>query len=319
LSQTVSRPETHVNFEMARFRFSLQMSRVNGRDAWLSGAARAEDLGYDLIMTADHLTACAPPLIALMSAAQATSVIRLGTLVINNDLRHPSVLAREAIALDVLSDGRFELGIGAGWARDEYQRSGLRFDPASVRIARMAESAGLLRRLLDGEVVEHAGEHYQMRGERCEQRPAQAHVPLIIGGGGPVLLAAAARIADTVAISAVGRDRRAEHVDRQIEWIRHAAAGRTPEIQLLVHTALVSPRRSDAEEALAARLPELSATEALESPYALVGSPDAIAEKLMAQHDRWGITHYTVRADAMTTFAPVLTRMRDHLVSAQSA
>lgn len=297
---------------MTPLRFSIQMTRVDSAAAWASSLAEAEALGYDLVMTADHLTACAPPLVALAFAAQVTSVLRLGTLVLNNDLRHPSVLAREAAALDVLSDGRVELGIGAGYAREEYQRSGIQFDPASVRLSRLAESADLLRRLLDGQAVDHAGEHYEMHGEYCQQRPVQAHVPMLIGGGGRKALRIAANLADTVGIASTGRDRRADHVSRQIEWIREAsqAAGRTPEIQILLHTVLVSPRRSQAQAVLAARLPELTSQEAEESPYVLAGSPDAITEKIMAQRARWGISHYTVRADAMTAFGPVMAKLR---------
>jgi probable F420-dependent oxidoreductase len=297
----------------APFRFSLQLTRVAGREEWLTEVARAEELGYDMIVTADHLTACAPPLLALAAAAHVTSTIRLGTLVLNNDLRHPSLLAREAATLDVLSDGRLELGIGAGYAQDEYRRAGLRFDPASVRIARLAESVGLLRRLLDGDVVEHAGEHYDLHAERCEQRPAQARVPLMIGGGGRKTLDVAARAADTVGIAGKGAARLAAHVDRQVGWIRDAArdAGRTPEIQLLLNTTLVSPSRSQVESVLSARLPELSWSDADESPYVLVGDPDKMVGKLLAGRDRWGITHYTVRAEAMTAFAPVLARLRE--------
>lgn len=306
---------------MTSFRFSLQLTRINTREAWLSGVRRAEDLSYDVVMTADHLTVCAPPLLALAAAAQVTSVLRLGTLVLNNDLRHPCVLVREVAALDVLSDGRFELGLGGGYAEPEYRRAGLRFDPAKVRIARLAESAGLVRRMLDGEVVDHTGEHYAVHGESCEQRPVQARVPLLIGGSGPTTLKLAAGVADTVGVVGKGRERRAEHVDRQVRWVRDAAtaANRTPELQLLLHTVAVSPRRSEVDAVLAARLPELSAQEAEQSPYVLAGSPDQIVEKLLAQRSRWGITHYTVRADAMTSFGPVLARVRDQSRQSQTA
>ncbi len=296
---------------MRSFRFSLQMTRIESRQAWVSTVARAEELGYHMLVTADHLTACAPPLLALVAAADATTTMRLGTLVVNNDLRHPCVLAREVIALDHLCGGRVELGLGAGYAAEEYRRAGLRFDPAPVRIARLAESARLLRRLFDGEVVDHVGEHYEVHGERCTPRPVQAHIPLLVGGTGRTTLRLAARLADTVSLAGPGRDRLAANVDRQVAWIREAAraAGTTPEIQLLLHTVLVSPGPSEVEPALAARLPDLSPPEALASPYVLAGSPDLIAEQLLERRDRWGITHYTVRADAMTTFAPIIARL----------
>jgi len=152
-----------------------------------------------------------------------------------------------------------------------------------------------------------------LRGESCEQRPVQRHVPLHIGGTGPTTLALAAEIADTVGLAGPGRDRLAEHVDRQIGWIRGAAqaANRTPEIQLLLHTVAVLPHRFAAEEIVAARLPELSTQEARQSPYVLVGSQGDIAEKLFAVQSRWGISHFTIRFEAMTAFAPVLARLRD--------
>ncbi len=237
------------------FRFSLQMTRIRGRKAWMADARRAEELGYDLLLTADHLTVCTPPLVALVAAAQSTTTLRLGTLVVNNDLRPLSLLAREAVAVDVLSDGRFELGIGAGYAADEYQRAGLRFDTAALRIERMAEAASLLRRLLDGETVTHAGRHYQLDGECCELRPVQRRVPLMIGGGSRATLDTAAALADTVCIASTGRARRAATVDRQVAHIRAACdlAGRRPEVQLLLSTALVSPAPADVEATLRPR------------------------------------------------------------------
>ena len=146
-------------------------------------ARQVEDMGYTLLMVPDHLHATLSPLALLTAAAGATKTLRLGTLVLNNDFRHPAVLAREAATVDLLSDGRLELGLGAGHAFPEYERAGLRFDAAAIRIQRLGEAVRVVRRLLDGEAVEFDGKHYQLHGDSCFPKPMQAHVPLLLGGG----------------------------------------------------------------------------------------------------------------------------------------
>ena len=136
-----------------------------------------------------------------MVAAEATDQLRVGTLVLNNDFRHPVVLAREAATVDLLTDGRLELGLGAGHMKYEYDQVGLSFDPPAVRVARMTEAAEIIRRLLAGEEVTFAGEHYQVDRHRCFPLPTQLHVPLLIGGNGRRLLATAARLADIVSFT----------------------------------------------------------------------------------------------------------------------
>src|SRR4051794_25882849 len=135
------------------------------------------------------------PFSAMVAAAEATERLHVGTLVLNNDFRHPVVVAREAAAVDLLTDGRLELGLGAGHMKFEYDEAGLRFDPAAVRVARMTESAEIIRRLLAGDTVSFLGEHYQLDGHRCFPVP-RSHVPLLIGGNGRKVLRAAARFAD---------------------------------------------------------------------------------------------------------------------------
>jgi probable F420-dependent oxidoreductase len=181
------------------FRFGLQLITADSRAALVDRARRAEDLGFDVVQTADHLDEVLPPLLTLATVAGATTTLRLGTLVVNNDLRHPVVLAREAAALDLLSDGRLELGVGAGHSEPEYRSAGLPFDRPGVRIARLGESLTLLDGLLRGDEVTLAGDHYAVTGARVHPRPVQGpRPPLLVGGGGPRLLALAARTADVV-------------------------------------------------------------------------------------------------------------------------
>ena len=181
------------------FRFGVSMWGAGSRDEWRDKARRAEAAGFDTMLVADHLTdGMFPPLTALVAAAEATDRLRLGTLVVNNDFRHPVVLAREAATVDLLTGGRLELGLGAGHMRHEYDEAGLRFDPPAVRVARMAESAAIIRQLLAGDEVTVVGEHYQVHGHRCFPQPLQRPVPLLIGGNGRRVLETAGRLADIV-------------------------------------------------------------------------------------------------------------------------
>jgi probable F420-dependent oxidoreductase len=305
------------------FRFSVQAADTDSRRSWRDLAQRVEGAGYDLLVTADHLdSGCLSPFPPLIAAAEAAPSLRVGTLVINNDLRHPSLLAREAATIDLLTDGRLELGIGAGHAWTEYQRNGLRFDPAATRVDRLDESVQVLRRLLHGEEVTFAGAHYQLDGERCYPGPTGGHVPLLVGGGGNRVLAIAARRADTVGFTGLGRSLEGDPnfheasgfapiaVDAQVGRVRDRAAHRPvmPELQALVQAVVVTDRPEAAAEKLRASGPlsSLSAEKILASPYLMVGTVDSLTEKVLADRERWGFSHYTVRAPAVDAFAPVV-------------
>ena len=180
------------------FRFGVVFTRGTDGAGWTDLARRLEDDGFSTLLVADHYhneMACSP---LLMAAAAATTDLRVGSYVYNNDFRHPALLAKEAATIDVLSGGRLELGIGAGWAKPEYQLAGLMFDPPGVRASRFEEAVGLITRLLAGEVVEHRGEHYRLRGLPGSPRPVQQPVPILIGGGGPRMMRFAARSAEIV-------------------------------------------------------------------------------------------------------------------------
>jgi probable F420-dependent oxidoreductase len=150
------------------FRFGLSVRGASSREEWRRKAADAEARGFDTLLVADHLVdGMLAPLAALAVAGEATERIRLGTLVLNNDFRHPVVLAREAATLDLLTGGRLEVGLGAGHMKSEYDEAGLPFDPAAVRVARMGEAAEILRRLWAGEALHFAGRHYTVEGASC--------------------------------------------------------------------------------------------------------------------------------------------------------
>jgi probable F420-dependent oxidoreductase len=280
-------------------------------------------------MTADHLAdGCLPPLAPLVTAAEAAPGLRVGTLVLNNDFRHPSVLAREAATIDMLTDGRLELGIGAGHAWTEYERNGLAFDPAGTRVARLGESVEILRRLLDGETLTYLGEHHRIDGERCYPTPSQTRVPLLVGGGGKRVLGIAARLADTVGFTGLGAVRQEDPnfaeltgfptaaVDAQVTWVRHQAADRAeaPEFQALVQGVVVTGTPETRADMMTSTGPfsAVSPAELLATPYVMIGSVEGLVEKLLSARDRWGFSHYTVRANAMDAFAPVVAALAGH-------
>jgi probable F420-dependent oxidoreductase len=305
------------------FRFSLQAATAPSRAEWADLARKSEDLGFSLLVTADHLDSLFSPLAPLVTAAEVTTTLRVGVLVLNNDLRHPALLAREAATIDLLSEGRLELGLGAGHARPEYERAGLTFDAAPVRVRRLAESVQILRRLLDGEVVNFAGEHYHLDGEQCYPRPVQAHVPLLVGGGGKRVLAVAAQWADGVGFTGLGRTRDDGNthepsgfaprvVDLQVAWVRSQAGQRLRaiEFQALAQAVIVTDRpRQAAADLIAKRLPSLTIDDVLGTPYLMVGSADGLVDELIEHRERWGFSHYTVRPDALDAVAPIVARL----------
>ena len=187
---------------MRPFRFGVNMRTVASAAGWADRARTLEALGYSTLCLPDHLAPMLSPLPALAVAAAATRRLRVGTMVLNNDFRHPTVLAREAATLDLLSDGRLELGIGAGHMKSEYDEAGLSFDRGGVRVARLSEAVLVLKRLFDGEPVTFDGRHYRVTGHTIHPRPVQRpRPPIFIGGNGPRLLTLAAAEADIVGFS----------------------------------------------------------------------------------------------------------------------
>jgi probable F420-dependent oxidoreductase len=301
------------------FRFGIQCSSPPSVTAasWRALARRVEDLGYHRLTVSDHLDDQLAPVAALMAAADATTDLRVGVLVLSNDYRHPAVLAKEAATLDILSEGRFELGLGAGWMTTDYERAGIPMDPAGVRIARLEEAVQVVRGLLSAGPCTFAGEHYRIDGLAGSPLPLQQPLPLLIGGGGRKVLELAGRHADIVGLNpklpggvidaAAGPDATAAATERKIGWIREAAGPRFADIELhtRIHLAAVTDDRAGVAEALAASF-GLTVEEALETPHALCGTVDQIADDLLARRERFGISSIGLSLDAMEAFAPVV-------------
>lgn len=302
------------------FRFSVQCSSPTRLDArsWRELARHCEDLGYATLTVSDHLDEQVGPVAALMAAADATTTLRIGAMVFSNDFRHPVALAKEAATLDLLSDGRLEFGLGAGWLHSDYARGGIALDPAGVRIARLGEALHVIKGLWSGTAFTFEGEHYRVTGLVGSPVPAQQpHPPIFVGGGGERMLRLAGREADIVGLNptmskgvidaSLGADATEAATVRKLGWVRDAAGQRWSalDIHTRVHLALVTEQRDELADALADGF-GLSPAEALASPHALVGTVSQLVEDLVARRERLGINVIGLPIDAMDAFAPVV-------------
>src|SRR5712691_11402097 len=230
------------------FRFGIVSDRADSREEWIEQARKAEDSGYATILVPDHFVTDFSPIVALMSAADATRTLRVGSFVFANDFRHPAVLAKDAATLDVLSGGRLEFGIGAGWHPGEYERAGLQFDPPGVRINRLEEALQIIKSYFSEAAVNFAGQYYTVKNLEGLPKPVQRpYPPLFIGGGGKRVLGLAAREANIIGVHYQANndgtisfdDRTGAALARKVAWIRQIAGERFNTIELNLLTAHV--------------------------------------------------------------------------------
>ncbi|MFN8679477.1 MAG: LLM class F420-dependent oxidoreductase [Thermomicrobiales bacterium] len=305
------------------FRFGVMIHSGSTRQALVDTARRVEALGYSTFLLPDHLDQPVSALPALAVAAEVTTQVRLGTFVLANDFRNPVLLARDVATLDVLSDGRFELGLGAGWRQGEYAQAGIPYDAAPVRINRLAESLQVLAGCCGDGPYAFAGEYYTVAELDGQPKPVQRpHPPFLVGGGGKRILSLAARQADIVSIiprarpEGRGQDSAdwttaTEAATRQkVAWVREAAGDRFAALELnaMVYAVLVANDRRAAAGQLAGRF-GLPVDEVLASPHVLVGSVDQIVDDLRARREAFGISYITVPEYFMEAFAPVVERL----------
>jgi probable F420-dependent oxidoreductase len=291
------------------FRFGVVAAAARSADEWLAKVRRVESLGYASLVIPDNLRYTLAPLPALAAAAAATRTLRLGTYVLANDLRHPVLLAKDVATLDLLSGGRFELGIGAGRpdSAAENHMLGLSFDSGGVRVARLAESLGILKALLGGRRAPDGGTYYHVPDAEISPSPTQQpRVPILVAGAGRHMLSLAACEADIIALG-LPPDATEATVAERIDWIRAAAGERFAEIELNINLMAVGdqvPRQ------LAARL-HLTAQDLAErgSVAALMGGPDQMCEQLIARRERLGFSYVLVSDELMDAFAPVVERL----------
>jgi probable F420-dependent oxidoreductase len=302
------------------FRFGVTAPTPAAGTDWVERARRVEHLGYSILVVPDHFRDHLAPVPALTAAALATTRLRVGSLVFSNDFRHPAVLAKEAATIDVLSGGRFELGLGAGWLRAEYDQTGIAFDAPGTRVERLEEAVTIIKGLLAGERVTFAGRHYTIADLEGRPTPVQRpHPPIAIGGGGRRTLTLAARQASIVGL--VPRAKRdgsgldlADLGDaatrEKVEWVRSAARARfdSLEINALIQAVAVGEERTAAADQLASRF-KVGRDVVLETPYVLLGTIDEICATLRQRRERYGISYLTVFERDMEAFAPVVARL----------
>lgn len=306
------------------FRFGVQLSSAAvTRADWVDTARRIESLGYSTATMPDHFTDQFAPVPALQAILDATSTLRAGALVFDNDYKHPAVLAKELATMDVLSDGRVEIGLGAGWMVSDYEQLGLDYDRAGVRIERFLEGLAVLRGAMGPGPFDFAGEHYTISGYDGLPKPLQQpRPPILIGGGGRRVLTIAGREADIVGVNGtlhagvIGPDAIAtmteEAVTDKVAIITDAAAsaGRLEAIELNIRTFFVSVTddrrgRLDAVASMIGVEPAMVER----SPFALIGSPGSIADDLRERRERFGFSYVIVGGEEIDSFAPVVAEL----------
>jgi probable F420-dependent oxidoreductase len=291
------------------FRFGVAIERgVPSREEWVTLARRAEALGYATLLLPDHFITEFPPLVTLMAAADTTTTLRIGSFVFDNDFRHPALLAKEVAALDLLSGGRFEFGIGAGWHQPEYKRAGLPFDRAGVRINRLEEALKIIKQFFVEETVTFAGNHYTVTDLVAFPKPLQRpHPPILMGGGGKKLLTLAGREANIIGLSPKVNDdgtidafeRTEAALAQKVEWIRQAAGERFAAVELNLFPTdviIVQDQQQAVKQYIRERgLSGVTTEQLLASPYVLIGTIEQLVERIQRWREQFGISYLAIK------------------------
>lgn len=308
-----------------RFRFGVELKNPIPGTTWAQTAQRLEGLGYSTLVVPDHFDdqfAVGP---ALATAAAATSTLRLSALVYCNDYRHPVLLAKEMASLDVLSGGRMDFGLGAGWMLTDYQQAGLDYDRPGVRIDRMLEALDIVEGLFADGPFSYHGEHYRIEGLEGTPKPVQSPMPVVIGAGGKRMLSIAARRADIVGVNAnlrsgeIGEDAIADvmpdRFDEKLSWVRDAADDRFEDLELnvLAAAAQITDGGKSTREAIEATAAMFGqpADIAAQVPLLLIGSPVELADTLRARRERWGFTYIVLQGEGtdVDAFSAVISEL----------
>ena len=297
---------------MRPFRFAAQVRGLDDRAGLVAAAQQLEVLGYDELFSYDHV-GTVDPFIPLMVAAEATTRLRIGPLVINNELHHPALLARTAATVDRLTGGRLVLGLGTGFAQSEHHAIGMWLRDPGPRVTRFEESVMALRSLLDTGGVEFDGVHHQLHVDDIGIRPVQERVPFLIGGHGKRVIGIAARFADIFQFTGLTHGHGGhlsaggfglDAVRERSHWLTGAAGDRAGDIErsALVQQVDIGAGTSDRIEAAAERF-EVTRQVIEETPFALIGSVEQVVDKLERLRSDVGINHYVIRD--VDAFAPV--------------
>jgi probable F420-dependent oxidoreductase len=304
------------------FRFGVEMPRPFDGMSWADSARRLEDLGYSTLLVPDHFHSGFGPITAMATAAAATTTLRVAPMVLACDFRHPAALAKELASIDVLSEGRLEVGLGAGYNPLDYSRSGIAYDPPGVRVDRLIEHTHVLRALFADGPAEFEGEHYRIGGLDGTPKPFRpGGPPILLAGGGPRLLTFAAQYADIIGVNpslpskpdaTTARDALADRIDAKFDLIRGAAGDRfdSLEFSAWISTATIGPEPevTATRDALSARF-GVPPDEAVQSPVVLVGDHPAIVDELHHRRERWGYSYTVLQFEQSEAFAPVVAEL----------
>lgn len=305
------------------FRFGVALFSASSRQEWIDKVRRAEELGYTTIHLPDHLIDQLSPTVALMLAAEVSSSLRLGTCVFDNNFRHLALFAKEVATLDLLSEGRVELGLGAGWQEVEYRQAGIPFDAAGVRVGRYEEAITILKALFADGPVTYEGRYYTINGLESLPKPVQKpHPPFMLAGGSKRTLSIAGREADIITINpkvlADGnnvdmQDATVAATTQKINWIREAAGDRFDQIELAIlvlEVVRTNENQDQSEPVLATGIGSLvSGDQPLQGIYVLAGSVDQLCEQVLLNRERFGFSYISVFEKDMEAFAPVVARL----------
>jgi probable F420-dependent oxidoreductase len=305
-----------------RFRFGVQVSSAGSAAEWRDKVRKIEDLGYSTLFMPDHFAdTLLAPMVGIAYAAAVTTTLRIGHLVLGNDYKHPAVVAKEAATTDLLSDGRLELGLGAGWMRADYDQLGISYDAPGVRVDRLAEAIAVVKGCFADGPFDFDGRHYRITGYDGKPKPVQRpRPPILVGGGGPKVLRLAGREADIVGINPnlragavtadAAKDTLRSATERKLIWIREGAGERFDDLELQVRyfvAAITDDARGFAE--MLAPGFGVSPDEALESAVACVGTVDQVCDLLVRRREEWGVSYCVLGDDVFEAFAPVVARL----------
>lgn len=303
---------------MYPFQFGVHTGLAPTMADWRERARMAEGFGYSTLYVTDHFEAQFGPLVATTVAAEATTTLRVGTLVLNNDLRNPVVLAREIASLGLAAEGRVDIGLGAGWLRSDYSEAGVQYDNPATRVDRLAESLTIMKALWREGETTFDGRYYSVRAARCDPRPTSPP-RIVVGGGSKRILTLAAEQADVVGVNTslasgekdadVTSSATLDHYDRCLAWIRAASGERFSSLELQIAAFSVMVVGSRRAAVRTATMFGYSGDEALDLPIVLIGTEDEICERLLERRERWGFSNVVVPGESMETFAPIVARL----------
>ncbi len=296
------------------FRFAV-LDTGTSLQQWQELARKAEDLGFSTLVVQDHFGEQFAPLPSIVAAAAVTSRLRFGSIVLDNDFRHPAMLAKEAATVDVLTGGRLELGIGGGWLVSDYEKIGMTFDAPAVRYRRLSETIAICKAFFSGEAVTFHGTHYQIENLDAFPKPVQTpRPPIMIGGRQKRMLSFAARQADIVSLSMLDRQvpggPKPPTFAEKIGWVREAAGDRYDEIEIHANcfSVEVTDRPQEALARIANRL-QITPEDAAQMPANMVGSVESIAEQMEAWRERCDLSYFSLRPQLMDALAPLVAKL----------